>query len=344
MKRFLINTVVLVSLVLGTLLAVYLLPVPYKHQLAAILNKIELLKDGRQNRIILVGGSGLYCGIDSEMLQKKLGRPVVNMGLYFGFGITPLLREIRPYLHPGDVVVMIPEYTVILDKYDDFARRWLFALAPNRNLLYYYQNTPEPFKTFVIDFSGLIQSKFESIPVIARAMLHTGRFSGWFENGYVSFHDEFNGEGDSLKGFPSVAFPKGKGRSIFSPGYRDQSLVAVNTFCRETKRQGIQALFVFPAYASEEYYPVSDEFRHYAQRLKNELLCPVIGSPRDFLYPYRFFSDNVNHLTAEGKRRRTEKLIELLAKQPMMSLALGSIREKIALTKPGLNGRHFVRM
>ncbi len=330
MKRFLIHTAVLVSLVLGTLLAVYLLPVPYKHHLAAILNKMDLLKDGRRNRIILVGGSGLYCGIDSEMLQKKLGRPVVNMGLYFGFGITPLLREIRPYLHPGDVVVMIPEYTVMLDKYDDFARRWLFTLAPNSNLLHYYQNTPEPFKTFVVDFSGLIQSKLESIPVIARAMLRTGRFSGWFNNGYVSFHDEFNGEGDSLNGFPSIAFPKGKGRSVFLPGYRDQSLAAVNTFCREAKEQGIQALFVFPAYASEEYALVSGEFLHYAQRLKNELLCPVVGSPGDFLYPYRFFADNENHLTAEGKRRRTERLVELLEKQPMVSLAPGSIRAEIA--------------
>ncbi len=312
MRTFFKKTAILAALVLGTLCAVYVLPIPSKHFLSAILNKRDLLKDNRQNRIIFVGGSGLYCGLDSEMISKSFNRPVVNMGLYFGFGITPLLREIEPYLRAGDTIVVVPEYSVVFDRYDDEARKWLFALAPARNITDVYRGSPGVLKTFALDMGGLLKSKFESFPVIARDLMHR-RHETAFVQGYVTYGKEFNAEGDSLHGFPVSPWPKGKGENLFAAkGYRDQPLDALNAFCRDARMHGIAMYFVFPAYAEEDYRRQQPQMLEFEHRLHRDLDCPILGTAQDFIYPYRFFSDSINHLTPEGKRKRTEKLIGLL--------------------------------
>ncbi len=148
MKRLLINIVLLVLLVLALVCVVFLLPLPYSHNLSTMVNKRDLLKEGRRDRVVFVGGSGLFDGLDSRMIEERLGRPVVNMGLYYGFAITPLLREITPYLRSGDTVVIVPEYGIVWDTPDDQARKWVFALAPVRNLAL-YRDLPDRGRAFV---------------------------------------------------------------------------------------------------------------------------------------------------------------------------------------------------
>jgi hypothetical protein len=323
MRTLLIKGCFLAALVIATTLAVFLLPIPYSHYLSAILNKLDMVKEAGQDRVIFVGGSGLFDGLDSEKLEARLHRPVVNLGLYAGFGITALLREIRPFLRPGDVVVIVPEYSVVFDSTDEQVRKWLFALAPVRNLPLLYGTAPDPLRAFAIDLVSLVRSKVQALPKAAQEALRARHCRAFFGRGYVYYRKYFTRSGDSLRTMRAAASPdmiEQRGADFFSdPSYRGQSLEAVNDFCRGALRQGVRTYFLFPAYPKEEYRRQQDDMRRYEARLRKELACRILGAPEDFLYPYDFFTNTVNHLNGEGRRIRTEKVFTLLQKPAALS-------------------------
>ncbi|HWR72682.1 MAG TPA: hypothetical protein VN604_05905 [Nitrospirota bacterium] len=323
LKRLLAKGALLAALVLGPFVALFLLPLPYDHSLSSIINKVDLLKDGRRGRIIFVGGSGLFCGLDSELVQAKLKRPVVNVGLYIGFGITPLLREIKPYLREGDTIVVVPEYGIWFDRYDHQARKLLFALGPVKNFVSLYGFIPD--RAFLSDFYGLAIAKFRALRVTLREAVLARRSGPVIGQGHKSYQKYFNANGDFLMEVHTPASPEtiiGRGQKHFTdPGKAclNQPLKAFNEFCREARELGVEIGFVFPAYPEQEYRLQLADMRRYEQRLRKELNCPVLGKPEEFLYPYSLFADSIHHLNAEGKRKRTEALIALLETLPASS-------------------------
>jgi hypothetical protein len=64
-------------------------------------------------RIIAVGGSGTLFSFDSEMATRRIGRPVVNFGTHAGLGLPYILDRAGRLLHPGDVVLLAPEYELL---------------------------------------------------------------------------------------------------------------------------------------------------------------------------------------------------------------------------------------
>ena len=90
--------------------------------------KRERLAKTAGARIILVGGSNLKYGVDSPRLERVLGRPVVNMGLHAGLGIVYSLNHIMRHVHPGDCVVVCPEFANFDDDGSCYGREVLVSL------------------------------------------------------------------------------------------------------------------------------------------------------------------------------------------------------------------------
>ena len=315
LRRFLVKGAILVLLVAATVLALFLAPLPYSDNLSSILNKRDLLKDGRRNRIVFVGGSGLFDGLDSALVEARLGRPVVNMGLYAGFAITPLLIEIKPYLRPGDTVVIVPEYGVVFDRLDIFARKWVFALAPERNLALYREG-PNRALAFAADLVTLLRSKLQALPKALREAARTGSLAPLHQQGYAYFGKYFNAYGDSLRtmraAVPGVVEQAGADLFSDEAGFRDQSFAAINAFCREARSRGVSTFFFFPAYPDVEYRRQELSMRSYEARLRRELDCTVLGTPQDFLFPLASFTNTVNHINNEARGIRTRRIVDCL--------------------------------
>jgi hypothetical protein len=309
------NAGILVLLVVMSLVLLFLLPTPYSDNLSAIINKRDLLKDGRRDRIIFVGGSGLFDGLDSHMVEKRLHRPVVNMGLYAGFGVTSLLREISPYLRSGDTVVIVPEYSVVFDTPDFQARKWVLALSPKRNLPLLYRNIPRPALCLVLDVVDLLRSKLQALPKVIREAIRTRSLAPFDGGGYAYYDRYYNGYGDSLRTM-RAAVPgeiEQRGVDIFAvSAYRNQSFAAVGEFCRSAAQQGVSTFFAFPAFPEAEYQAQEQAMNRYESRLRSELTCTVLGRPQDFLYPYSYFTNTVNHINNEARSIRTAKLLDYL--------------------------------
>ena len=116
MRKF-IKNVVLLGIILAPAVPLPFLPVFFlvngeaNNTIMGELNyKIERLASTPSPKIVFIGGSGCSHGIDSGMVEKAFGLPVVNMGLHAGLGLKYQLSSIDPYIRKGDFVIIVPEY------------------------------------------------------------------------------------------------------------------------------------------------------------------------------------------------------------------------------------------
>ena len=85
----------------------FALPAQYGETfLGELKHKVRLLEETPGPRIVLVGGSGVAFGADSELMERELpGYTVVNFGMYAALGTTVMLDLSQPLLREGDIVL-----------------------------------------------------------------------------------------------------------------------------------------------------------------------------------------------------------------------------------------------
>ena len=71
--------------------------------------KFERLNTVQGEKIVVIGGSSVAFGLDSQLLEKYVGMPVVNFGLYAALGTRLMLDLSLSGIGEGDVVVIAPE-------------------------------------------------------------------------------------------------------------------------------------------------------------------------------------------------------------------------------------------
>lgn len=79
---------------------------------AAIIDKQKILREAPSPKVVVIGGSSVAYGIDTELMTDSLGLPVVNMSYQFFLGSDFLFQQILESLRPGDKVIASFEYIV----------------------------------------------------------------------------------------------------------------------------------------------------------------------------------------------------------------------------------------
>ena len=86
------------------------MPAQYTDTFVGELNeKVDRLYEIDEPKIVVVGGSSVAFGLDSAMLEKYTGMPVVNFGLYAALGPKVMLDLSRDGIKEGDIVIIAPE-------------------------------------------------------------------------------------------------------------------------------------------------------------------------------------------------------------------------------------------
>lgn len=75
----------------------------------ALGDKFDRLTQIEEEKIIVVGGSSVAFGLDSELLEEYTGKPCVNFGLYAALGTKLMLDLSRAGINEGDTVIIAPE-------------------------------------------------------------------------------------------------------------------------------------------------------------------------------------------------------------------------------------------
>ena len=101
-----VAAILVIVLPLGILLGMlFLVPPQYSNVFVGALDeKFERLTSIDEDKIIVVGGSSVAFGLDSELMEKYTGMPVVNFGLYAALGTKVMLDLSRPGIKEGDIV------------------------------------------------------------------------------------------------------------------------------------------------------------------------------------------------------------------------------------------------
>lgn len=85
-------------------------PLTYKESYyAALPIKYDRINQVEGEKIVVIGGSSVAFGIDSKLVEKELGMPCVNFGLYAAFGLKPMLDLSVNAIGDGDIVIIAPE-------------------------------------------------------------------------------------------------------------------------------------------------------------------------------------------------------------------------------------------
>lgn len=88
----------------------FLLPPVYEDTFVGELgDKYERLNSIDEPKIVVIGGSSVAFGLDSELVKKELGMEVVNFGLYANLGTKLMLDLSRSNINEGDMIIIAPE-------------------------------------------------------------------------------------------------------------------------------------------------------------------------------------------------------------------------------------------
>ncbi|MDR0552239.1 MAG: hypothetical protein LBG72_09565, partial [Spirochaetaceae bacterium] len=275
---------------------VMLLPLPDNSYELALIDKNYIAANTTSPKIAVVGGSNAAFGIDSAAMQNSLHLPVVNMGCYAGVGLGRMLDNVSPFLHEGDILLVIPEYNNFTDGWNGGALAYevIFDIRQTRLLRFAYYGLPNGFVGYLsMHLRGIVA---RSIP--SDLLTYT--------------RDGFNEYGDYVKHLTMKPFS-------FSP---DKNIGSLNTsspnqsylkyfykFIDDFTARGLTVVLSYPCYEEQSYRNSAALIQELdkAFRAKENLL--VISRPQDYCFPASLFFDTTYHLNAEGRALRTERLL-----------------------------------
>ncbi len=299
MIKALLKYLVLFSFIPITYLIIFLVPVKSDLIYASIVDKHNLLKNTDASKIVFVGGSNLALGLDSELIQKETGRPVINMGLNGGLGLRYMLNEIKPYIRDGDIIVMTPEYE----------HYYGGLLDGGINLLWIIQIMPESIRYISPNqYLELLKKIPEFMQQRAKEILS-------FEQDPVYNRRAFNEYGDFVNHLGLQ--PKenlGGVKRINQEEFNAEAIQVTREFVEFADNKGVVVVYIFPPLA-ESQYQLEDNSITIAglyDQLKGISNLNVLSTPEEYVFPNKLFFDTVYHLTREGREARSVSMADQL--------------------------------
>jgi hypothetical protein len=290
----------------------------------SIIDKHRILADAKSPKIALAGGSNLAFGIDSSAIQDRFSVPVVNMGVHAGFGLGRILEDISRFLHTGDVLLVIPEYSHFTSAWNGSGAAFelIFDARQYRLLWSTYYGLPSGFSDQLsmrldINIRTVRDSAKNGVEKIIKQNENEQDKEETTANPLAYSRDGFNEYGDYVKHLavenqPFVSF---ENAGIINTAYLKKFFRLVDNF---TKR-GITVMLSYPCYEEQSFRNSAALIQELNMlfRAKENLL--VISTPESYCYPAEYFYDTSYHLNREGRAVRTGQLIRDLQESGLLS-------------------------
>ncbi len=276
--------------------------------MATIADKMHLLDSIPSPRLILMSGSSMAFGVDSDLLSKELEIPVVNASLHFKLGSRFMMDQLKASIKKGDIVLITLEY-VITSKGSceeklmaaDFyppAKNWIHFTSLSERVGAYSVHRLADFKLLM----GQIWSGTRTRPISID------------DTTSVFFRKCFAKNGDLLGHLnnpqPKFYVPEISNEVEFSKQIKD-----LNDFEAFSKQQGVTVFFTFPSYVESGFERNMPVIKKIEQQFRNDLKFSILGSPENSVMDDRFFYDNPFHLNAQGRKIFSSRLIQLLEQE-----------------------------
>ena len=265
----------------------------YNYQ-ASLIDKVERLESVQGPKIILIGNSNLAFGMNSELLEKETGMPVVNMGLHGGVGNVFNEQAATLNIDKGDLVIVCHSNYSDDDKIKNPEMAWI--TIENHLSLWRFMRLKD------------IPQMAEAYPTYLRKCIDLwGNESGNLNTDTVYSRTLFNKYGDvtleRTESQPDIDFSP-----VTVPEIADVTVKRLNHLNQEITDQGGTMVVAGYPIAWYEQAPSKESYQAFGQELDEKLDCPVISDFTQYCFPKEYFYNTYLHMTNEGADARTRLL------------------------------------
>lgn len=266
---------------------------------ASMIDKIARLKSIQEPKIILVGNSNLAFGIDSPELERAMGMPVVNLGL--NGALNNCFHEQMAGLNAGSGDIIVICHTSYDDD-DTIGSASLAWITLEKNWDLWPVLRPKDYTDMLLSAPRYLK---ESTLLWLRRL-------GNQEIDSCYSRTAFNRYGDIAY---RPDFDRDVYENMFRPGVTvvpkisRECVARLNQYTREMQEKGAFVVVAGIPIPDGEYTPPPEEYDTFQTSLTQLLDCDVISNFRDYFFPCEYFYNTSLHLTEEGARERTRRLI-----------------------------------
>lgn len=276
--------------------------------IAASIDKEKMLADSRSPRIILVGGSGVAFGFNSEIIQQVTGFETLNMGLQGSLGIRFQLNSIKPFLANGDIVVISPEYNNFT--YGFIGGDLLLQdLIVNPGDIRYISSLSE--------VTGLVKNLSNVHTSAIDTMINVYIKKGCLiceSTERIYYRQAFNPYGDITTN--QVDYATTQDVLLLDGSKADgntrQTIQLLNNFSNYAEQNGIQVYLVYPPTSIITNQVSQAVVQNLDRQLRANLAMPILGSIAESQYKDYLMFNTVYHLNAGGAAYHTQQFLSWL--------------------------------
>jgi hypothetical protein len=261
--------------------------------------------ESHRPRLVVIGGSGSLLGVDAELLEMKLGVPVVNFGLHAGLATEYLLYRSRREIRPGDSVLLCPEYEL-----------WGYPAETFTDIEWGYVTSYD--RRFLLDMDrGRALRVLYSLPLSE----HVSSLRGWWKRvrgthyqtrpgynlGFIGPNGDLRSSRAKTPFPPIVNYPFPDVRTAESVRY-------FRAFAEWARANNVRVFMTWPNACRPELPlpPGGDEPPAEMAALLKEFGFIVLDRPPETAYPRQWFTDTSYHCDAQTRRLRTDALARRL--------------------------------
>ena len=296
---------VFLALVISLLIVVstvLILPPQFSHlYLGELADKYARLRSfDEQNKIVIIGGSSVAFGINSQMIEETLGIPAVNFGLYGPLGTAIMMDLTRGHINEGDIVILAPETDhQTMSMYFNGEGMWNCCDSDFTML----------FKIRAHDWGEMLGSFWTYAQKKYQFFLY-----GKPHPDGVYDHDSFNEYGDIIftrtapvmEDWYDTEVLVDLDPSIIDDDYLDY----INDYIAYCKRQGATVYFSWPPMNALAVQQDLSGILAYATYVRERVDCQVISNITDYIMAPGYFYDTNYHVTDRGVIDHTARLIQ----------------------------------
>jgi hypothetical protein len=271
-------------------------PVTSNDYMDALKGKHRRLQELSSPKVIIMGGSNVAFGLDSEELEKALCMPVVNMGLHASLGTEFMINEVKNAIGPGDLVLLSLEYSN------------LRAPRKMENVLYLAVDRDPS----VFQWVPLLQRPQVVLSVVVlRLQALWKQITGKYRTGGETIYraENFDVRGDMVGHHANEAKARKplEGLHYVDVQVHPHTWDLLLRLKKRVEEKGGRSILLWPSIAASAYDEPTD-WRLAAEFTQHRL--PLLGSREEQVYPDERFLDTRYHLDKEGRRIRTLRTVD----------------------------------
>ncbi len=296
-----------------TVIALAITPVYDETFVGELGEKYERLNSIEGEKLVVVGGSSVAFGLDSAALEREIGMPVVNFGLYANLGTKLMLDLSRSGIGEGDVIVLAPEMNdQTLSLYFN-SETTMQALDGNFGMLASVDS--ENYEALLGASWGFAADKL-GYTLGGKVPENSGAYSKkWFNSYGDNIYDRPYNEMTTVTKNITLDYKYDAEDGVVSE--YEEFIDYVNEYVEFCTGRGATVYFSFPPMneASMTDYNTVENINAFYDNLASSLHCRVISNVNDYIMDEGYFFDSEFHLNNAGVKIRTANLANDLKRE-----------------------------